>query len=92
MTVTAETKRIVWDRAGGLCERVLADGKRCSGPGAEIHHIKLKGMGGRKGEMKEKIDALDNLLLVCLQCHRERHEGKGWKEKGDGLWKYRNLM
>lgn len=78
MAFSKKTKETVWRRASGLCERILPNGKRCLAPGAEYHHIKLKGMGGRKGEMKKKIDALDNCLLVCIECHRQRHEGKGW--------------
>ena len=79
MAFSKRTKEFVWQRASGLCERVKPDGKRCLAPGAEFHHILLKKMGGRKGGVKKKIDALDNCMLVCLECHRLRHEGEGWK-------------
>ena len=85
MAFSKKTKELVLDRASGLCERILPNGWRCMAPGAEFHHIILKKMGGRHGEMKKTIDSPDNCMLVCLSCHRLRHEGKGWEEeKGVG--------
>lgn len=72
-------------RSGGLCERQLPDGRRCLAPGAEHHHIVLKGMGGRKGEMKKLIDSEENCMVICLSCHRQRHEGHGWNEDAADL-------
>ena len=63
----------------------MPTGQRCFAPGCEFHHIVLKGMGGRKGEMKRLSDSESNCMVVCLECHRQRHEGLGWNEDADGL-------
>lgn len=75
MAFSPEVERRVWERAGGLCEDKLPNGKRCFGPGAEFHHKTLKKIGGRKGAMKKFIDSEENCMLVCLRCHRRRHGG-----------------
>ena len=70
----------VWDRAGGMCERKMPTGQRCFAPGSEFHHIILKKMGGRQGKFKELSDSEANCMLVCLGCHKERHDGAGWND------------
>lgn len=75
MALSKAVREAVWKRASGLCERIKPDGKRCLAPGAEFHHIILKGMGGRKGEMKKWSDSEENIALVCLMCHRRIHDG-----------------
>ncbi len=85
MPFSKEVTQKVWDRADGLCERKLPNGQRCLAPGSEFHHIVLKGMGGRHGRFKKMADSKANCMLVCLGCHRERHEGHGWNDDADSL-------
>lgn len=85
MSFSRAVRQKVLFRSSGLCERWLPEGRRCLAPGAEFHHIVPKGMGGRRGEAKKLIDSEANCMLVCLKCHRERHEGHGWNEDADKL-------
>ena len=82
---SAEVQFMVWERSGGLCERKLPTGQRCFAPGADYHHIILKKMGGRHGEMKKLINSEENCMLVCLGCHQQRHEAPSWNEDADEL-------
>lgn len=70
MAIPKAISAALWERAKGLCED-------CRGPGdwrgLMRHHVKLKGMGGRRGEAKKRADHLDNLVLVCGRCHSARH-------------------
>jgi len=45
-------------------QRVCAS---CGEPGTEPHHVVLRSLGGE--------DHIDNLLLLCLNCHRLFHDG-----------------
>ena len=83
MSFSKKVTQSVFDRSGGLCERKLPAGRRCMAPGSEFHHIVLKKMGGRQGEFKKLADSETNCMVVCLVCHRERHEGSGWNEDAD---------
>ena len=85
MSFSIEVKQHVLDRSGGLCERKLPTGNRCLAPGSELHHIVLKKMGGRQGRFKKMADSEENAMLVCLECHRERHEGACWNDDADEL-------
>ena len=82
---STEVRHSVWNRADGLCERKSRNGKRCFAPGAEFHHIVLKKMGGRQGRFKKLVDSEENCMMVCLNCHSERHDGVGWNEDADEL-------
>lgn len=63
----ARTRILVAERAEGICEIChLA-------PGVEVDHIEARKMGGRHGEAKKRIEAIDNLRWVCRKCHQERH-------------------
>jgi 5-methylcytosine-specific restriction endonuclease McrA len=42
--------------------------QRCGSIGQEIHHIKFKGMGGANVD-----DRHENLILLCIYCHKEAH-------------------
>jgi hypothetical protein len=67
MSFSDKVKLQIYDAAGGactMCYRVRP---------YENHHVILKGMGGRKGEEKKKINQADNGLLVCHVCHEARH-------------------
>ena len=85
MSFSAAVRERVYDRSGSCCERKLPTGQRCLAPGAEYHHIILKGLGGRHGRFKKMADSEENCMMVCLGCHRERHEGPGWNEDAAGL-------
>lgn len=39
----------------------------------EVHHLKIKGMGGRHNEWMELADSLENLVLLCRTCHSAAH-------------------
>jgi len=52
-----ELRRLVWQRAKGLCER-------CSEPGAHVHHLTYERMGD---------ELLSDLQLLCRRCHEEEH-------------------
>lgn len=69
MAVTEKTKRLVWERSDGLCERRLVNGRQCMALAVDQHHIIPKGMGGRKGVMKMLFDLPDNLMNTCRNCH-----------------------
>lgn len=45
----------------------------CHGPGQEVHHVEFKGMGGRHNEAKVKSEGADNLVTLCIPCHKTRH-------------------
>lgn len=64
------TARLVWERAGGLCEH-------CKAPGVQIHHKEPRGMGGRHGRAKQLSDDPENLELLCLKCHGNVSLAKG---------------
>ena len=55
------TRQAVIERAGKRCER-------CRVPGAQIHHRKPRQMGGTSDPA---INALTNLVFVCVTCHDE---------------------
>ena len=51
----------------GLCKQRV---------GAHIHHIAYK------SEDKSKIDDLENLILLCIECHEKVHSNKEeWQPK-----------
>ena len=56
-----------------MCEIILPNGKRCCAPGAELHHIEPKKLGGRKGRFKEISDSEENLALSCVRCRIRIH-------------------
>lgn len=79
----AEVKRIVWKRAGGLCERcrregiaagVLPDGYIT--PGVDCHHkIPVESANPDiPGEMERLAYNPDNVELLCVPCHIKTHQ------------------
>lgn len=81
----AEVKRIVWNRAGGLCERCKRDGIAERGvpyitPGVDCHHIKpvegAKTVDGPDGMRARAYDP-DNIELLCVACHIKTHKEMG---------------
>ena len=69
MTFPLEIKRHIFERSNGLCEVRLQNGERCMAPAVDTHHIIAKGIGGRRGKMKELINDGRNGMAVCRQCH-----------------------
>lgn len=65
----AATTSLLWDRAGGRCERC---GRDLVGQPASRHHRQPRGMGG---STRGDVNALPNLLLLCgtgtTGCHGE---------------------
>ena len=79
----AEVKRIVWKRAGGLCERcrregiaagILPDGYIT--PGVDCHHkIPVESANPDiPGEMERLAYSPDNVELLCVPCHIKTHQ------------------
>lgn len=76
-----EVKRIVWQRAGGLCERcrregisagVLPDGYIT--PGVDCHHIQPVESAKTEQEMKRLAYDVGNIQLLCIPCHIKTHQ------------------
>jgi 5-methylcytosine-specific restriction endonuclease McrA len=74
-------KRIVWQRAGGLCERcrregiaagVLPDGYIT--PGVDCHHIKPVETARTEDEMRQLAYDISNIELLCVPCHIKTHQ------------------
>jgi 5-methylcytosine-specific restriction endonuclease McrA len=42
----------------------------CGKPGTQQHHIEYR------SEDKTKIDDVDNLVLLCVECHQKVHSNK----------------
>ena len=79
----AEVKRIVWQRAGGLCERcrregiaagILPDGYIT--PGVDCHHkIPVESANPDiPGEIERLAYNVDNVELLCVACHIRTHK------------------
>jgi len=54
------------DQSLGICEL-------CHNPYSHVHHVQIKGMGGRKD-----ADGEDNLIGLCRMCH-DRCHGADWR-------------
>ena len=70
-----EVKRLVWQRAGGLCERCKRDGFIRAG--VDCHHIKpVEGahtVDGPDG-MRARAYNPENIELLCIACHIKTHQ------------------
>jgi len=68
----------VYRRDGGKCQdcskSLLPMLGEYSLPRFEIDHIQSRGLGGGK-----RNDALVNLRLLCISCHREKHRPKAYR-------------
>ena len=76
----AEVKRIVWQRAGGLCERCKRDGIADRGvpyitPGVDCHH-KIPVESAKTEQEMERLayDWQNNIELLCVPCHIKTHQ------------------
>lgn len=63
-------RRLAYDRAGGLCEICLKRGRIT--PGEIVHHIKP--MTPEAVKDPSLALGLDNLMLLCRDCHGEIHQ------------------
>lgn len=73
-----EVKRMVWQRAGGLCERCKREGIAERGvpyitPGVDCHHIKPVESGRTVMEMEQLCYNPANIELLCVPCHIKTH-------------------
>ena len=68
----AEVKRIVWRRAGGLCERCRREGFITAG--VDCHHIKPVESAKTEEEMKRLAYNVSNIELLCVPCHIKTHQ------------------
>ena len=62
-----ETKRIVWTRAGGLCEWCKRDGYIRAG--IDCHHIIPFESAKTQEEMERLCYDPNNVVLVCIEHH-----------------------
>lgn len=75
----AEVKRIVWQRAQGLCERCLEEGKAAGvadgwiTPGVDCHHVIPVESAKTEMEMGRLAYNPDNCRLLCVPCHIKTH-------------------
>ena len=85
----AEVKRIVWQRAQGLCERCIEEGKAAGvadgwlTPGVDCHHIVPVESAKTEQEMERLAYDVGNIRLLCVACHIKTHQemGSHTKEK-----------
>ena len=68
-----EVKRMVWQRANGLCEDCLKQG--IVTPGVDCHHIRPVESAHSPQEMERLCyDWRDNIRLLCVPCHIRVHQ------------------
>ncbi len=68
----AEVKRIVWQRAEGLCELCKAEGFIT--PGVDVHHIRPVEQAKTVQEMERLAYNPANCQLLCVACHIKVHQ------------------
>jgi 5-methylcytosine-specific restriction enzyme A len=61
------TRVAVFDRDGGKC-------LRCLGDATDVHHRRVKGMGGSKDPITH---GMANLISLCRDCHTFTHDNPG---------------
>lgn len=68
-----EVKRLVWQRADGLCERCLREGYVT--PGVDCHHKTPVETAKSMVEMEQLCyDWEHNIELLCIPCHVKAHK------------------
>lgn len=71
-----EVKRMVWQRANGLCEDCLKQG--IIRAGVDCHHVIPVETATTIQEMERLCyDWRNNIRLLCIQCHSNIHKGMG---------------
>lgn len=82
-----ETKRIVWQRAEGMCEWCKRDGKAAGVPsgwlraGVDCHHVVPFESAKTQEEMERLCYDPNNCVLLCIPCHVKAHKELGSKKK-----------
>lgn len=68
-------KRIVWQRANGLCERCLEEGITTGREQGQLdcHHIIPVESGRTEAEMEKLCYDPNNIRLLCVACHIKTH-------------------
>lgn len=67
-----EVKRIVWQRAEGLCERCRREGYITAG--VDCHHKTPVESARTEEEMRRLAYDVGNIELLCIPCHIKTHE------------------
>lgn len=67
-----DVKRIVWQRANGLCERCKAKGLIV--PGVDCHHLMPVESAKSPQEMERLCYDDRNIQLLCIACHIKAHQ------------------
>lgn len=67
-----EVKRIVWQRAGGLCEECKQQGFVTAG--VDCHHIQPIEKSMSVAEMERLCYDPNNVRLLCVPCHIKVHQ------------------
>ncbi len=70
----AEVKRIVWQRAGGLCERCRREGLIRAG--VDCHHkTPVESANPDDPQAMERLAYdVSNIELLCIPCHIKTHQ------------------
>ena len=70
----AEVKRIIWQRAGGLCERCRREGLIRAG--VDCHHIvPVESANPDDPQAMERLAYdVSNIELLCIPCHIKTHQ------------------
>lgn len=82
-----ETKRIVWERAQGLCEWCIRDGKAAGvrdgwiRAGVDCHHLIPFESAKTTAEAERLCYDPNNVVLLCVEHHRAEHNQKGYHKK-----------
>ena len=74
-----DTKRVVWQRAGALCEWCKRDGYIRAG--VDCHHIIPFESAKTQAEMERLCYDPNNCVLLCIPCHQRAHKELGSKKK-----------
>ena len=74
-----QTKRVVWQRAQGLCEWCKRDGYIVAG--VDCHHIIPFESAKTQAEMERLCYDPNNCVLLCVEHHRAEHNQKGYHTK-----------
>lgn len=67
-----EVKRVVWQRAGGLCEYCKQEG--IITPGVDCHHLRPVEKANSVPEMERLCYDPNNIRLLCVKCHIKAHQ------------------
>jgi 5-methylcytosine-specific restriction endonuclease McrA len=82
-----ETKRIVWERANGLCEWCIRDGKSAGvdggwiRAGVDCHHLVPFESARTTADAERLCYDANNVVLLCVTCHVKAHKELRSKSK-----------